>query len=315
METKVNYTIVGAFVLVLSAAIVAGVLWLSSGKGQRKDYDRYVTYFTESVGGLNLNAPVRYHGVEVGAVREIGLDPGDPERVRILLDVQRGTPVRADTVAVLRVGALTGIAYVDLGGGSKEAPPLTAEPGQPYPVIQTQPSMLVRLDAGLNTLIANLTTTSQSVTDMLDEQNRRALKQTLQDLQRVTHALASRSGDIDRAVAGAARTLENTAQASAELSRLIERVGRGADAVERMANEVAGAGAAARVTMEGARRAVDDAGTGVRQLSGEALPELGRLVAEARQLTASLTRVSQELERNPSILLLGKQPAQPGPGE
>ena len=67
--------------------------------------------------------------------------------------------------------------------------------------------------------------------------------------------------------------------------------------------------------MEGARRAVDDAGSGMRQLSGEALPELGRFIAEARQLTASLNRVSQEHERNPSILLLGKQPAQPGPGQ
>ena len=57
MEAKVNFVVVGAFVLVLSTAMIAGVLWLTSGKYYRKSYDIYQTYMTESVSGLNVNAP------------------------------------------------------------------------------------------------------------------------------------------------------------------------------------------------------------------------------------------------------------------
>ena len=56
---------------------------------------------TESVSGLNPNAPVTYRGVDVGKVREIAIDREDPARVRVLLDIEGGTPVKEDTVAIL----------------------------------------------------------------------------------------------------------------------------------------------------------------------------------------------------------------------
>ena len=81
MEEKVNFAVVGAFVLVLSATLIGGVLWLSSGKYYSKVYDVYQTYMKESVSGLNLNASVRYRGVEVGRVQNITLAPGNVEQV------------------------------------------------------------------------------------------------------------------------------------------------------------------------------------------------------------------------------------------
>ena len=74
METKVNQVVVGAFVLVLAAAGIAAVLWLGSGRLSKRQYGIYVSYFTDSVSGLNLHAPVKYRGVAVGSVREIALD-------------------------------------------------------------------------------------------------------------------------------------------------------------------------------------------------------------------------------------------------
>jgi phospholipid/cholesterol/gamma-HCH transport system substrate-binding protein len=86
----VNYALVGAFVLVLGAALIAGVLWLASGGAFQKKYDLYLAIVDESVAGLNLNAPVKYSGVDVGKVREIRLDPRNPERVNLLFAIERG---------------------------------------------------------------------------------------------------------------------------------------------------------------------------------------------------------------------------------
>src|SRR5690606_13963340 len=102
METKVNYAIVGAFVLVLGAVLIAGALWLASGGTLQKKYDPYLAIMAESVAGLNLNAPVKYNGVDVGKVREIQLDSANPERVRLMFAIERGTPVKEDTIAVLK---------------------------------------------------------------------------------------------------------------------------------------------------------------------------------------------------------------------
>ncbi len=307
MEAKVNLAAVGAFVLLLGVALVAGVLWLSSPKSYRKAYDTYLVYMSESVSGLTIDAPVRYRGVEVGAVRRIALAPANIELVELTLDIERGTPVKTDTVAVLRTQGLTGIGHVELSGGSRAAPALEARPGEPYPVIRAGPSLMVRLDAAVTGLLANLNRSSESFNALLGEDNRRALGETLAHLEELSRTLAKRSQTIDSGVANAAKTMENAARLTAELPRLVERVQASAEAFERMSNEAARAGAAATGTMDTVR---DEA-----RRFGEALPEAQVLVAELRELTASLRRFSDQLERNPAVLIHGRPPAKPGPGE
>ena len=142
METKVNYTLVGGFVLLLGALMVGVVLWLASGGAFKKSYDLYMALEDESVAGLNLNAPVKYSGVDVGKVQEIHLDPANPERVILIFAIERDTPIKEDTVAVLKTQGLTGIAYVELSGGTRNSPPLGTLPGNEYPIIRTAPSLL-----------------------------------------------------------------------------------------------------------------------------------------------------------------------------
>ena len=308
MESKVNFAAVGLFVIVLTVAMIAGVLWLSSGKYNQKSYDTYQTYMSESVSGLNLNAAVRYRGVDVGRVRRIALAPGNVELVQITLDIERGTPVKEDTLATLQTQGLTGIAYVELTAGRQSSPALAVRAGEAYPVIASAPSLMNRLETSIPALLANLNRVSDSVNSLLDDDNRRALKTTLADLSLLSRTLAARSTTIDATLASTARTMESAARVAADLPRLAQRVERTADAFDRMAGEIAGAGASARGTLEGSR-------ADLAQFTGATLPELRELVAELRGLTATLRRAGDAVERNPSLLLYGRQPAKRGPGE
>jgi len=308
MEAKVNFVVVGVFVIVLTTALIAGVLWLSSGKYYRKNYDIYQTNMTESVSGLNVDAPVRYRGVDVGRVRKIALAPGNVEQVEVTLDIDRGTPIKDDTVAVLQTQGLTGIAYVELTGGHRDSPALKAHPGEAYPVIKSGPSLMNRLETSASALLDALTRTSGSLNALLDEDNRRAIKKTVADLQILTHTLAARSTTIDSGLASAARTADNTARFSEQLPQLAQRVERSADAFDRMANQVAGAGASATGTLDSTR-------ADLQRFTSQTLPEVRELVAELRDLTATLRRVSREVEANPGVLLAGKPPPKRGPGE
>ena len=308
MEAKVNFAVVGAFVLLLGAALAGGVLWFSSGKYYRKSYDTYQTYMTDSVSGLNLNAPVRYRGVEVGRVRRIALAPGNVEQVQLTLDIERGTPLKEDTVAVLQTQGLTGIAFVELTGGSRASPPLHTHAGEEYPVIQSGPSLMTRLDTSITTLLTSLNRTSENFNALMDEDNRRAVKKTLEDLEVLSRTLAARSATIDSSLANAAHAMESTARLTDQLPRLVQRVERSAETFDRMSNELARAGTHASGMFDSAR-------AGAQELSTETLPEVHQLVMELRDLAHTLRRVSGDLEKNPGILLYGKPPAKRGPGE
>ena len=303
-----NYALVGAFVLILGAVLIAGVLWLASGGSLQKKYDLYLAIVDESVAGLNLNAPVKYNGVDVGKVQEIRLDPVNPERVNLLFAIERGTPIKEDTVAVLKIQGLTGIAYVELSGGARDAPLLRATAGSNYPVIRTKPSLSARLENVLTTVLAKLDSTSNNLNALLSDENRAAFTSALADIATVAHTIAARKDALDAGIANAARTFENASRATAQAGPVIDRIGRSAEAVEKMGNEVAR-------TSAGAGKTVDSVGAGVERFAAETLPALERLLGEMSVLTTSLRRLSEQTERNPRGFLFGRKSVPEGPGE
>jgi phospholipid/cholesterol/gamma-HCH transport system substrate-binding protein len=295
-------------VIALGAVLIAGVLWLASGGAWQKKYDLYLATVDESVAGLNLNAPVKYNGVDVGKVRAIELDAVNPQRVNLMFAIEEGTPVKEDTIAVLKTQGLTGIAYVELSGGAVGSPPLRATAGTRYPVIHTKPSLSARLENVLTSVLAKLDSTSNSINSLLSQENQMAFKSALADIATVARTVAARKDTIDAGITHAGSTLENTSRATAQMAAVVDRIGRSADAVEKMGNEVSR-------TSASAGKAVDAVGADVKRFSTETLPELERLLGELTTLSSSLRRLSEQTTRDPRGLLFGPKPVPEGPGE
>ena len=308
IETKVNYTVVGGFVIVFGAALVAAVLWLASGGAWQQKTDFYLTMMDESVAGLSINAPVKFNGVDVGQVRLIRLDPANPERVILTLAIQRGTPITGSTVAVLKTQGLTGISSIELAGGARGSPPLVMYRDGALPVIPSKPSLSARLEDVVTSVLAKVERTSTTVDQLLSEENRAAVASTLADLAALTGKLAARAPAIDAAITDAAQTLQHSSRIAADLGPLLARMGRSADALEKMGQDTALASAQAASAAVGI-------GNDVRAVTASTAPELQRLMAELQVLSASLRRFSESAERSPSSLLFGRAEAANGPGE
>lgn len=307
MTGKTNYVLVGLFVLALTLTLIAGVLWLGSG-GPGRVYDEYLVYMQESVSGLSRDNAVKYHGVDVGRVREIGLDPQRAEEVRLLLEIDRGTPIREDTVATLETQGLTGLAYINLSGGRAASPALKARPGEQYPVIESRPSTWGRLDRAVEELATNLIGVSKRFELLLSDENQRHISRSLAHLDDLSSALAERSGDMASALDDLTNTLRHTRDASTGLSDLVTKLQSAASALERMADEI-------RDTGVSVRRVVRARDRDLQRFTGEALPEAAVMINEARRAAQNLRRFSEQLERDPSVLLRGGPPRAPGPGE
>ncbi|MEJ8813195.1 MlaD family protein [Variovorax ureilyticus] len=308
MDDKVNYALVGAFVLLLGAVLVAGVLWLAAGAQGGKHYGTYQSIMRESVAGLNVDAPVKYLGVDVGKVKEIAIDPADPGQVRLRFLIEQGTPIKTNTEAVLKTQGLTGIAYVELGGGTADSPPLRAASADDIPTIPSKPSLSTRLESVLSTVLASVDRMSTNMNAVFDAETRAALKQMLGDTAALTHTLAAQQAAISSGIADAARTAQNTARASEQLGLAIERIAKAADSVDRMAAKV-------DTASERVGRSVETAAGSIQAIGTDAAPALANLLGEMNQLAASLQRLSEQTERNPNSLLVGAPVPKPGPGE
>jgi phospholipid/cholesterol/gamma-HCH transport system substrate-binding protein len=304
MEPKVSYSLVGAFVILFGAILIVIVLWLVRG-GPQRNYRTYYAHFFESVSGVNENSIVRYKGVSVGRVRSMGLDPANPERVRLILEIADGTPMKDDTLAGLSAQGLTGLAFVELSGGTPDSPPLTAAPGQDYPTIKTKPSL--RLDHTASMLMNNVNQLAIALKDLTDDESRASIRKTMANLAELTTALKEREKELDRLFLGADRTLENTREMTERLPALITRVTETASALDTMAQQIGRTGKSIDSLVSGSQH-------DVQRFTNETLGEAGLLIAEMRQLTERLQRIAQQVEKNPRSLLFGRRPA-PGPGE
>ena len=224
MDTNINYSIVGAFVVILCGAIIFGIIWLSSGFALDQ-FSTYKIYMQESVTGLNTDSAVEFNGVDAGSVKSIELNKKNPQLVEVLLDIKNGIPVTRGTVATLSTKGLTGITFISLKDKSTDLRPLVAAEGQPYPVIKTAPSLFLRLDTALSEVSANLHKVAESVQSLLDKENQKSFKAILINLNRITGTLATDSvklNSIIRNTAQASQRLEPMLQSSTNVMRTFE---------------------------------------------------------------------------------------------
>ncbi|MBB72272.1 MAG: ABC transporter substrate-binding protein [Legionellales bacterium] len=307
MESRVNYTIVGFFVILALAAAFVIAVWLSVGLGQ-KDYDYFLVYSNESVSGLSVKSPVKYNGVNVGFVESIGLRKKHPEEVKLVLAVEKDVPVSLDTRAILNTQGLTGIGYMELKGGKPDSPKIPLLKGEKYPIIKTSPSLMFRLDQALDKLTSNVSDISQGLERILSQENAEHLTESLENIQSITDNLQKNNERFDQILADTQTTMDNTATASKKLPALMTSIDKTAQSFQDLSHKLSTASTKLDSTMTN----VDVA---VKTVNDQLLPPAVNAVSDFGAVMLNLKGVSQQLDENPSVLIRGREPLPPGPGE
>jgi len=179
MYSKVNYTIVGLFVLLFGIGMVAFSFWLAK-YGFEQHYLTYKIYTTESVAGLSKDSVVKLHGVDVGRVKDIRIDPDNIERVEILLNIKDDVPIKEDMVARTVMLGVTGLLSIEIEGGSNSARTLKPTPGH-IPVIKTKPSWINTAKRDLGTMAEKLSTLLDQAQKLLNDENLENFSQILEN--------------------------------------------------------------------------------------------------------------------------------------
>lgn len=118
MYNRVNYTVVGIFVLLFGTGLVWFAFWL--GKyGMTEDYYTYKLVLNDSVAGLSEDADVMLRGVDIGHVTQIRINPDNIEQTEIFLQILQRIPVKEDMVASTKMFGVTGLLSIELEGEAK----------------------------------------------------------------------------------------------------------------------------------------------------------------------------------------------------
>jgi phospholipid/cholesterol/gamma-HCH transport system substrate-binding protein len=305
MDREANYVAVGAFVLLVLLMGAAFVLWYSDTADGRTAR-RYEIYFDGSVSGLSEGSTVRYLGVAVGRVMHIDIDPRDAGRVRVIADIEEGTPIEADTVAVLSLQGVTGLLTINLqprSSGTAQQPPIES---LKFPVIPSEQSQFDVLVASLPDVTARAGEALDRVNSLLSDKNLAAITATLGNAERA-------SADLPAAVADARVTFRELEEAANEMQTTMESLGAlsgtgGADikAAAARLREVADT-----LSQTAARfdRLVAENEDNLDRFAEEGLADFEQLVRETRSAVRSFDALTRSLEQDPSRVIYRPAPA------
>ncbi|WP_112662492.1 MlaD family protein [Microvirga flavescens] len=290
METRANYALIGVFTLAVIAAAFGFVYWFSGGdRGQAKQSIRIV--FSGSVSGLSKGSLALFNGLRVGEVTEISLLPEDPRRVVSIVQIDKSTPIRADTRARLEYQGLTGVAQIALSGGEPNAPPLVAGPGQPMPTIFADRS-------DFQDLIETARNIARRADDVLERvgrvvaENEGAVGRTIQNVEKFSEALGENADGIDRFLGQVGQAAEKVGPLAEKLETLATNVDELVRAVDRqrVANIVQNVESFTQSLGENKEvisNALKDAASVIQTLKDTA-PKLDAAVAQIGTLTKSV---------------------------
>jgi ABC-type transporter Mla subunit MlaD len=312
VTTPTNNWKLGAFV-VLGTCVAFGVLVYLAGQSFREETVRYVSYFDEPVTGLEIGSPVSFRGVRIGAVSEVDIAP-DRRHVAVDFELQvklltrLGLVRQNDGHALLNVPAdvrvqiassgVTGVKHIKL-----DYIPNSPVLKLPFPVpenyIPASPSTLKSLeDAVMKALdqlpqvvekaLSVLSHTDQFVMDLHQQQLPAKAAVLLDHVDTTVGVVQTKVAALDTLGLS-----QKAKQALGELNAVLARVN---GVVQRMEAKDGLLSSVQRATDAIGDVAVNARGTG---------PQLNQTLEQLAEVARSLSRLLDELERDPDMLLKG----------
>ncbi len=227
MEIRARYALIGFFTLVVIVAAFVFVYWL---KRLDETGIRSTVYFefSGSVGGLAPGGAVYFAGIKVGNVTSLAFDPEDPNKVLVTAEVRQDVPVKTDTRAEVGANFLTGVAYIEMTGGTAAAPSIFT---------QTPPKLVGRQSAISDVLAAAGSAVDKlsSIAERLDAflaDNQESVANTTKNVEAFTGALAENAEGIKQFLASVGELSATASRLSSRLDGIIANVDQIVTAVD-----------------------------------------------------------------------------------
>ncbi len=306
MESRAHALAAGIFTLLLVVASAFAVWWLS---GKREAVREYVLVTQKSVTGLNTQAQVRFRGIRAGKVLDIDLDPKDPRNILVRISLEADLPVTKGTTARLNYQGVTGLASILLEDDGENPEALGGKDDEP-PRIALKPNFMDSLGENAIELMAQMRQVAERTNALLSDRNVGRLGQALANVEAASAGLSGSMKEMPQAVASLRQALndENLKRLSATLANFEKASGEAAPLAADLRALVA--------TLQGVGRKLDAlSGETGGEFTQNTLPRVNVLLQELAVNSRQMSRILDQIEESPNMLIFGREARRPGPGE
>ena len=286
MERKVNYMVVGFFVLLGIAGIAFYASWIIGGL-DKNQYKFYSIIFEDAVTGLIVKSPVLYKGIRVGEVTDIILSPQHPEIVVVNMKVKQKTPVQTYTNVSLGIQGITGQANIELDTKAGEADPPQTQEGLDYPVLKGSSTQIAQVLEDVPDIANNVLEITQKLNKLLSNDMIGNIESSLNNLNR----LSTEANKLlsEKNIASINATLSHAQHASQNVDKLTSRFTGTAEQFDKVAQEL--------------QQAINQSQQSLSKVTEEGVDQILSLVQESTKMAEQIRGLVDSLEEDPSQLI------------
>jgi phospholipid/cholesterol/gamma-HCH transport system substrate-binding protein len=320
MNNRVNYVVIGILVLMGIASMVLFGYWLLKPT-KESQMQRYAIYFNESVLGLNLDAPVKYKGLNVGKVVALSIRKSNSEQVEVLVEILKDTPIKTSTEAQLTSQGITGLSYINLTINKDiDAKPLAAKEEEEYPAIKSVPSIFIKLENRFIDISEDLADTLQKTSRLLSDKNQDEISILLKS----SALLISKANAIldDNTTQNFRDSMKNLKSSSEKLDKLLPKAEEFIDKSGKFEDDVAASFKSIENSYIGIQDAINsfkvalDGGEfNLKEMSSDVLPSINNTFLDMQNLILKIQEMINKHERSPADLMFMQEEIKKGPGE
>lgn len=220
METRSNVVAIGLFVIGIMAMALTSLYWLAT-TGEATEETELVVAFPGAVTGLSKGASVFFNGIKIGSVSRIEFSKNDPTRVLAYAIIDAAAPLKKDTTAELGFQGLTGVAYIEMKGGTISSEDLLGGTGTP--TIVANPSFFQDVLDTARGVMSKADVTLSEINALLKD-NRGPLTNTFANVESFSKALADNSENISTFLADISTAGKSFASLSKRLENLVDGI-------------------------------------------------------------------------------------------
>jgi phospholipid/cholesterol/gamma-HCH transport system substrate-binding protein len=302
MERNANFIVVGVFAIISTLFLAGFAFWLGKYGADEDKFDNYKTFVRESVSGLKRSSPVKLKGLDVGFIEDVKIDGNNPERVEIKFKVDKGTPLKTDSIVVLNSQGIAGIGYLEIKGGTNSTPFLKNVDKSERPEVKSEPSMITVLTDKADTILTNMSNTMAKVNQLASDKNIKNVSVSLDNLAQITTGLKEDRKEISGVLMGAKVVEANANSAISDLSNVTRKTDVVLDETKNLVKE------SSSLVQEIKKADVVEKLSATIDNANDTIDETKNLMREGKNLI-------QQLQESPSDLLFKKKTLKPGPKE
>ncbi|SEO62864.1 phospholipid/cholesterol/gamma-HCH transport system substrate-binding protein [Duganella sp. CF517] len=304
MENRSHALTTGFFTITLLIAAILFGIWFNRDRVERAPY---VIATTQSVPGLNPQAPVRYRGLEVGKVGGIAFNPKMAGQILVTLNINTDAPITKTTYATLGYQGVTGIAFIQLDD-EQTGSPLLATSSEAPAVIPLRQGFLDQVEKRGKEILTQTEEVTKRLNTLLSPENQKIMLAAFADVSETANKYRDLPAKLEPTIAklpALANEVQRTLVSVNALATDVNRLTTGLQAPD---------GPIARVS-----GTVDRIGLSVESVAGglelDTLPQVNSLADDTRSSMRALRKTMNKINDRPQSLIFGAPGTPPGPGE